>query len=54
MAKYAFEEYYQEINLNNINLFAQAFKDGKVKEYYKSEPIPETQGDVIKVVGKTF
>ncbi|RAL46085.1 hypothetical protein DM860_006239 [Cuscuta australis] len=50
--KYIFD---QEITLENIKGFAADFVDSKLKPFYKSDPIPETnEGDVKIVVGNNF
>lgn len=50
--KHLFED---EITVDNIKNFATDFLGGKLKEFYKSQPIPETNdGDVKIVVGNNF
>lgn len=50
--KYIFDK---EITLENIKGFASDFVDNKLKPFYKSDPIPETnEGDVKTVVGNNF
>ncbi|URE34173.1 Thioredoxin [Musa troglodytarum] len=44
-----------EVTLDNVKSFAEGFLDDKLKPFYKSDPIPETNdGDVKIVVGKNF
>jgi protein disulfide-isomerase A1 len=41
--------------LNNVNFVIFSFQDGKVAPYVKSEPIPETNNEPVKVVvGETL
>ena len=45
----------KSITKENIKLFYEEYKDGKLKALTKSEEIPETNdGLITKVVGKTF
>jgi protein disulfide isomerase len=41
-------------NAENLRKFIDNFFAGKVESYVRSEPVPESQGIVYKVVGKTF
>ncbi|KAF8039820.1 hypothetical protein BT93_B2129 [Corymbia citriodora subsp. variegata] len=44
-----------EVTLDNIKAFASDFLEEKLKPFYKSDPIPETNdGDVKVVVGNNF
>ncbi|KAJ8468060.1 hypothetical protein OPV22_030612 [Ensete ventricosum] len=44
-----------EVTLDNVKSFAEGFLDDKLKPFYKSDPIPETNdGDVKIVVGNNF
>ncbi|XP_030546092.1 protein disulfide isomerase-like 1-4 [Rhodamnia argentea] len=44
-----------EVTLDNIKVFAEDFLEEKLKPFYKSDPIPETNdGDVKVVVGNNF
>ncbi|PIN15043.1 Protein disulfide isomerase (prolyl 4-hydroxylase beta subunit) [Handroanthus impetiginosus] len=44
-----------EVTLENIKAFGEAFLEDKLKPFYKSDPIPETNdGDVKIVVGNNF
>ncbi|KAI3411386.1 Protein disulfide-isomerase [Psidium guajava] len=44
-----------EVTLDNIKAFAEDFLEEKLKPFYKSDPIPETNdGDVKIVVGNNF
>ncbi|THU43877.1 hypothetical protein C4D60_Mb02t01450 [Musa balbisiana] len=44
-----------EVTLDNIKKFAEDFLAGKLKPFYKSDPIPDTNdGDVKIVVGNNF
>ncbi|CAL9078691.1 unnamed protein product [Musa textilis] len=44
-----------EVTLDNIKKFAEDFLEGKLKPFYKSDPIPDTNdGDVKIVVGINF
>ncbi|XP_072983640.1 protein disulfide isomerase-like 1-4 [Typha latifolia] len=44
-----------ELSLDNIKTFAEGFLEDKLKIFYKSDPIPETNdGDVKIVVGNNF
>jgi protein disulfide-isomerase A1 len=53
VTKYKFEA--GEINEANIIKFVQDFKSRKLTKYLKTEDIPETNNDAVKiVVGKTF
>lgn len=50
--KFLFED---EATVEKIKDFATGFLGGKLKEFYKSEPVPDTNdGDVKVVVGKNF
>ncbi|CAH9138253.1 unnamed protein product [Cuscuta epithymum] len=50
--KYIFD---REITLENIKEFAADFVEDKLKPFYKSDPIPETNEDDVKiVVGNNF
>jgi protein disulfide-isomerase A1 len=52
MNKYEFEG---EITVHNIQSFFEDFQSGRLKAYFKSEPIPEHNNDPVKVlVGKNF
>ncbi|KAL8486528.1 hypothetical protein ACS0TY_023282 [Phlomoides rotata] len=45
----------KEVTLENIKEFGEAFLEDKLKAFYKSDPIPETNdGDVKIVVGNNF
>ncbi|KAA0036960.1 hypothetical protein IC582_028079 [Cucumis melo] len=45
----------KEVTLENIKAFAENFLEDKLKPFYKSDPIPETNdGDVKIVVGDNF
>ena len=45
----------KQITKENIKLFYEEYKGGKLKALTKSEEIPETNDELItKVVGKTF
>jgi protein disulfide isomerase len=41
-------------NAENLRKFIDDFFAGKLESYVRSEPIPESQGVLYKVVGKTF
>jgi len=43
-----------EFSVENLEKFITDLKEGKLEAYIKSEPIPETQGNVIVGVGKNF
>lgn len=43
-----------KFSVDALNEFAQAFVNGDVPLYVKSEPVPSEQGDVVTVVGTTF
>ncbi|GER57713.1 protein disulfide isomerase [Striga asiatica] len=44
-----------EVTLENLKAFGEAFLEDKLKPFYKSDPIPETNdGDVKIVVGNNF
>lgn len=44
-----------EVTVNNVKTFGEAFLEDKLKPFFKSDPIPETNdGDVKVVVGKNF
>ncbi|KAM0949260.1 putative protein disulfide-isomerase [Dioscorea sansibarensis] len=50
--KYILED---ELTLESIKLFAEGFLEDKLKPFYKSDPLPETDdGDVKIVVGNNF
>jgi protein disulfide isomerase len=48
---YAFEGEFNSANLKN---FIDNFFEGKLESYVRSEPVPEHQGIVYKIVGKSF
>ncbi|KAI5059070.1 hypothetical protein GOP47_0025389 [Adiantum capillus-veneris] len=49
---YLFED---EMTFDNIKDFATSFLDNKLKQFYKSQPLPDTNnGDVTVVVGNNF
>uniref|UniRef100_A0A0N5BWA7 Protein disulfide-isomerase n=1 Tax=Strongyloides papillosus TaxID=174720 RepID=A0A0N5BWA7_STREA len=43
-----------EFSVENLKNFVQSVLDGKVEPYMKSEPVPETQGNLKVAVGKNF
>jgi protein disulfide-isomerase A1 len=43
-----------EITSDNLYKFYNNYKRRRVKNYKKSEPVPETQGPVVYVVGDTY
>lgn len=44
-----------EVTLDNVKVFGESFVEDKLKPFYKSDPIPETNdGDVKIVVGDNF
>ena len=52
MKKYAFEG---EFTADNVLAFHTNYVDGKLQPYFRSEAIPETNDEPVKVVvGKTF
>ncbi|MCO5603668.1 hypothetical protein L7F22_057819 [Adiantum nelumboides] len=49
---YLFED---EMTVDNIKEFSTSFLDNKLKQFYKTQPVPETNdGDVKVVVGRNF
>jgi len=48
-------QFTQDFNVENLEQFVHDFKDGKLQPFLRSDPIPEEDGDHVKVVvGKTF
>jgi len=55
MKKYNYSGDVNALTTESIKTFIEDFKAGKVEEFLKSEPIPETQeGPVTVVVGKSY
>ncbi|KAL6897974.1 hypothetical protein ACP4OV_006570 [Aristida adscensionis] len=50
-AKYLMEG---DINAKNLREFCLGLLDGTLRQYHKSEPVPQEKGLVEKVVGRTF
>jgi len=44
----------QEFSMDNLEAFLKALKAGELEAHVKSEPVPETQGNVKVGVGKNF
>jgi len=44
----------EEFSVDNLESFLNDLKEGKVEPFIKSEPVPESQGNVIVGVGKNF
>lgn len=52
--KWPFDES-QELNADNVEKFVAGVLDGSIPPYFRSEPVPETNDEPVKVVvGKTF
>ena len=54
MLKYVWEGDVSTINTENMKSYIQDFKDGKLEPHLKSEDIPEEQGNLTVIVGKTW
>ncbi len=55
MKKYEFTASIDSANAEKLIKFIDSFKLGKLKEFYKSEDVPETNDKALKViVGDTF
>lgn len=44
----------KEFSIENLESFVQSVLAGKAESYLKSEPVPESQGDVKVIVAKSF
>jgi len=44
----------EEFSMDNLESFLNNLKNGEMEAFIKSEPVPETQGNVIVGVGKNF
>lgn len=42
------------ISMDNFDAFLKSLKAGEVDAFVKSEPVPDSQGNVIVAVGKNF
>jgi len=54
MKKYRMDDPNAEITAKSIYTFYNRYKRRKIKPYFKSEPIPEEQGPVLKIVADNF
>lgn len=52
--KFRYDEKLSDLSVENIGQWVDEFKSGKLSPFLKSEDIPETQGAVTVVVGKSF
>ena len=54
MMKYTYEGDVRNITVDLIGSFVDSVKDGSLKPKFKSASVPETQGNVVVVVGTEF
>ena len=54
MKKFAMEGDAKTVTVDSIGTFVDGVKDGSIKAHLKSAAVPETQGDVIVVVGTEY
>lgn len=54
MKKFNFDGDVKTVTLDQIGTFIDGIKDGSLKPHLKSAAVPETQGDVVVVVGTEF
>jgi len=54
LKKFVWEGDLSALSVDAIRVFVNEFNEGKLVAHLKSEPIPEEQGDVIVLVGKSY
>ena len=54
MMKYTYEGDVRNITVDLIGSFVDSVKDGSLKPKFKSAAAPDTQGNVVVVVGTEF
>jgi protein disulfide isomerase len=54
MTKFTHDKAPADLTVDNIGAFVDGIKDGSIKPFLKSEPVPETQGAVTVLVGTQF
>jgi protein disulfide isomerase len=54
MKKFAFEGDVNAVTVEQIGKFVDGVKDGSIKAHLKSAAVPETQGNVVVIVGTEF